>query len=85
MRPLAAETGGACFEVTKEEPIEQIYCQIEETVRDQYSVGYTVQTRDGHSKRALDRPGGLSYVNLTRRPWDMGVMQIAPLTFFKLM
>jgi hypothetical protein len=32
-----------------------------------------------------DRPGGLSYVNLTRRPCDMGMMQMVPLTFFRLM
>jgi hypothetical protein len=26
-----------------------------------------------------------AYVNLTRRPCDIGMMQIVPLTFFKLM
>jgi len=41
MRRLAAETGGAFFEVTKEEPIEKIYAEIEETLRNQYSLGYT--------------------------------------------
>jgi VWFA-related protein len=33
MRRLAAETGGAFFEVTKDEPIEKIYAEIEETLR----------------------------------------------------
>jgi hypothetical protein len=28
-------------DVTKEEPIEKIYAQIEETLRNQYSLGYT--------------------------------------------
>lgn len=41
MRRLAAETGRAFFEVTKDDPIEEIYAQIEETLRNQYSLGYT--------------------------------------------
>jgi VWFA-related protein len=41
MQRLAAETGGAFFEVTKNDPIEKIYARIEETLRNQYSIGYT--------------------------------------------
>ena len=41
MRRLAAETGGAYFEVTKDNPIEKIYAEIEDTLRNQYSIGYT--------------------------------------------
>lgn len=41
MRRLAGETGGALFEVTKDDPIEKIYAQIEDTLRNQYSLGYT--------------------------------------------
>jgi VWFA-related protein len=38
---LAAETGGAFFEVTKDDPIEKIYFQIEDALRNQYCIGYT--------------------------------------------
>jgi VWFA-related protein len=41
MRRLALETGGAFFEATADHPIEKIYSQIEETPRNQYSIGYT--------------------------------------------
>jgi VWFA-related protein len=41
MRRLAAETGGAFFEVGKGQSIEKIYAQIEETLRNQYSLGFT--------------------------------------------
>lgn len=38
---LARETGGAYYEVTKSQSIEDIYSQIEEALRNQYSIGYT--------------------------------------------
>ena len=41
MRRLASETGGAYFEVTKDDPIEAIYAWIEDELRNQYSIGYT--------------------------------------------
>jgi VWFA-related protein len=41
MRRLADETGGGYFEVTQKRPIEQIYAEIEEALRNQYSIGYT--------------------------------------------
>jgi len=41
LRRMARETGGSYFEVTKNEPIEAIYSQIEEALRNQYSLGYT--------------------------------------------
>jgi len=41
LRRLAEETGGGYFEVTKKEPIEKIYAQIEDDLRNQYSIGYT--------------------------------------------
>jgi len=45
-------------------------------------------TSENYVAQALaggDRPGGLSYVNLTRRPCDMGVIQIWPFTFLRSM
>lgn len=41
MSRLAAETGGAFFEVTEGNPIDKIYAQIEDELRTQYSIGYT--------------------------------------------
>ena len=41
LKRLAGETGGRFFEVTKAQPIESIYRQIEEELRNQYSFGYT--------------------------------------------
>ena len=41
MHRLAAETGGAYFEVTPNQPIETIYAQIEDVLRNHYCLGYT--------------------------------------------
>ncbi|MGH9529833.1 MAG: VWA domain-containing protein, partial [Terriglobales bacterium] len=38
---ISKETGGRLFEVSKKEPMDQIYSQIEEELRNQYSLGYT--------------------------------------------
>jgi VWFA-related protein len=44
---MARETGGALFEVSKHETIEAIYAQIEESLRNQYSIGYTPERPAG--------------------------------------
>ena len=36
----------ACFEVSKKEPVEQIYSQIQEELRNQYNLGYTPDRAD---------------------------------------
>jgi VWFA-related protein len=41
LQQISRETGGRFFEVSKKEPIDQIYTQIEEELRNQYSLGYT--------------------------------------------
>jgi VWFA-related protein len=38
---ISNETGGRMFEVSKKLPIEKIYAQIEEELRNQYSLGYS--------------------------------------------
>ena len=38
---IAKETGGVSYGVTKNQSIEAIYTQIEEALRNQYSIGYT--------------------------------------------
>jgi VWFA-related protein len=40
MQRLAKETGGSYFEVSKKQNIDQVYAQIEEDLRSQYSIGY---------------------------------------------
>src|SRR5262245_7307933 len=48
---MARETGGISFEVPKGLTIDAIYAQIEEALRNQYSIGYTPE-------RTTDRAGG---------------------------
>jgi VWFA-related protein len=38
---ISRETGGRLFQVSKKEPVSQIYSQIQEELRNQYSLGYT--------------------------------------------
>ena len=59
MQRLARETGGAYFEVSKENPIEKIYASIEEQLRNQYSIGYTPERKDAG--------GGYRQIRLTTR------------------
>jgi VWFA-related protein len=46
MERLARETGGGYFAVAENNPIEKIYAQIEEELRNQYSIGYTPDRSD---------------------------------------
>jgi VWFA-related protein len=41
LQRISKETGGRFFEVSKKEPINQIYTQIEEELRNQYNLGYS--------------------------------------------
>ena len=41
MRRLAEETGGSYFVVTKDLTPDTVYSRIEESLRNQYSLGYT--------------------------------------------
>jgi VWFA-related protein len=61
---ISKETGGRLFEVTKKEPIEQIYKTIEEELRNQYSIGYTP---------AADVGAGYHRIVLTVKQKDMSV------------
>ncbi len=46
LQRISKETGGRFFEVSKKEPIDQIYKQIEEELRNQYNLGYTPDKAD---------------------------------------
>ena len=52
LKSLAGKTGGFYFEVDKKKTLEQIYCQIEDELRSQYSLGYApdAYARDGYRK-----------------------------------
>jgi VWFA-related protein len=52
---ISKETGGRLFEVSKKQPIEQIYSSIQEELRNQYSLGFTPEKSDtaGYHKLLL--------------------------------
>jgi VWFA-related protein len=50
MQQLASETGGRFFEVSKKLPIDQIYAQIEEELRNQYSLAFTPAPADSSGR-----------------------------------
>ena len=41
MERIARETGGAFFDVSKKENLDQIFARIDEELRNQYSLGFT--------------------------------------------
>jgi VWFA-related protein len=46
LQQMSKETGGRFFEVTKKEPLDQIYSEINDELRNQYSLGYTPSASD---------------------------------------
>ena len=62
MQRLARETGGAYFEISAGQTIEDAYAQIEDALRNQYSLGYTPALSDKSAgyrkiKLTVSRPG----------------------------
>jgi len=53
LQRLSKETGGSFFEVSKKLTIEKIYDQIQEELRNQYSLGYTPDAGTGYRKIQL--------------------------------
>jgi VWFA-related protein len=47
LNKISSETGGNFFEVTRKKPLEQIFTEIEEDLRNQYSLGYVSDRTDG--------------------------------------
>jgi len=41
LEQISKETGGRLFEVSKKQPIDKIYSELQEELRNQYSIGYT--------------------------------------------
>lgn len=46
LEQMSLETGGRLFEVSGKQTVEKIYAQIEEDLRNQYSLGYTPDRSD---------------------------------------
>jgi VWFA-related protein len=55
LQEMCKQTGGRLFEVSKKETVEKIYAEIEEELRNQYSLGYTPDknTGEGYHKIQL--------------------------------
>jgi VWFA-related protein len=49
LQRLSRETGGRYFEVSKREPIDQVYASLQEELRSQYSIGYTPDGQNSSS------------------------------------
>jgi VWFA-related protein len=62
LEQISRETGGRLFEVSKKEPIDKIYAQIEEELRNQYSLGYSV---------AKDATPGFHKLSVTAKKKDL--------------
>ena len=63
---ISQETGGCFFEVSKKQTVDQIYAQIEEELRNQYSIGYTPD-RGGAAEE------GYHKIQLTAKKKDLSV------------
>jgi VWFA-related protein len=63
---ISQETGGRMFEVTKKEPIDQVYASIADELRQQYSLGYTPTKTDAEA-------AGYHKITLTAKKKDMTV------------
>jgi VWFA-related protein len=60
---MSKETGGRLFEVSKKQSVDEIYAQIEEELRNQYSLGYTPE--------GADADAGYHTIQLTTKQKDL--------------
>ena len=65
LEQMSKETGGRFFEVSKKEPIDQIYSDINEELRSQYGLGYVPEKADATP--------GYHKINLTAKQKDLAV------------
>ena len=64
LEQISRQTGGRLFEVSKKEPVEKIYADIEEELRNQYSLGYTPEK---------DQASGYHKIHLSTHNKDLKV------------
>ncbi len=62
---ISRQTGGAFFEVSKKQPIDKVYDQIQEELRNQYSIGYSPERSDAGS--------GFRHIHLGAKQTDLEV------------
>jgi VWFA-related protein len=53
LKGISTETGGRMFEVTKQLPLNQIFDQIQEELRNQYNIGYASPKSSGGGFRKI--------------------------------
>lgn len=53
LQQISKETGGSYFEVSKKKTVDEIYKQIEDELRNQYSLGYTSDQTSGGGFRKI--------------------------------
>ncbi len=53
LEQISRETGGAFFEISKKHTIDDVYAQIEDQLRNEYSLGYTPDASAGSGYRKL--------------------------------
>ena len=63
LEQISRQTGGRLFEVSKKLPIEQIYSQIQDELRNQYNLGYTPDPTDATA--------GYHKIHLTTKQKDL--------------
>lgn len=63
---LSRETGGRMFAVSKKEPIDHIYAQIQDELRNQYNLGYT-------PNRAADNTSDYHHIHVAAKQQDLTV------------
>jgi len=64
LQQISKETGGRIFEVSKKQTVDKIYTEIEEELRNQYSLGYTPEKNSGP---------GYHKIQLTTKNKDLAV------------
>ena len=64
LEQISRETGGRLFQVSKKETVDKIYAEIQEELRNQYSIGYTPDQGAGP---------GYHKIAVTLKPKDMVV------------
>jgi VWFA-related protein len=64
LQQIAQETGGRFYEVSHKQPIDKVYAEIEEELRNQYSIGY-------NSDKPGDAGGMYRKLQLTTKKKDL--------------
>lgn len=73
LQRVSQETGGALYEVSEDQPISAIYAELEEELRNQYSIGYTPENIDKLGYRKINlATKGTGFLVVTRDGYYSG-------------